>query len=91
MGRTITLTAADGHELEAWRADPKGAPTGGLVVIQEIFGVNGHIRDVCEGFAAEGYTAIAPAVFDRVERGIELDYDDDGIARGRELRAELGW
>ncbi len=91
MGQTITLTAADGHELEAYRADPKGAPRGGLVVVQEIFGVNGHIRDVCDGFAADGYAALAPAVFDRVERGVQLAYDDDGIARGRELRAELGW
>lgn len=91
MGQTITLTAADGHELQAYRADAEGAPRGGLVVIQEIFGVNGHIRDVCEGFAAEGYAAIAPAVFDRVERGVELEYDDDGITRGRALRAELGW
>ncbi len=70
MGQTITLTAADGHALEAYRADAEGAPRGGLVVIQEIFGVNGHIRDVCDGFAADGYTAIAPAVFDRVARGI---------------------
>ena len=91
MGKTITLTAADGHELEAYRADAEGAPRGGLVVIQEIFGVNGHIRDVCEGFAADGYAAIAPAVFDRVERGIELDYNDDGRVRGREVRAELDW
>ena len=91
MGQTITLTAADGHELEAYRADPEGAPTGGLVVVQEIFGVNGHIRDVCEGFAADGCTVIAPVLFDRVERGIELDYNDDGRVRGREVRAELGW
>ena len=91
MGQTITLTAADGHELQAYRAAAEGAPRGGLVVIQEIFGVNGHIRDVCDGFAADGYAAIAPAVFDRVERGVELDYDDAGIARGRALRAGLGW
>ncbi len=91
MGQTITLTAADGHQLKAYRADAEGAPRGGLVVIQEIFGVNGHIRDVCDGFAADGYAAIAPAVFDRVERGVELDYDDAGMARGRALRAELGW
>ncbi len=91
MGQTITLTAADGHELQAYRADPEGAPRGGLVVIQEVFGVNGHIRDVCDGFAAEGYAAIAPAVFDRIERGIELDYDDDGITRGRALVEDLGW
>lgn len=91
MGETITLTAADGHELEAYRADPEDAPRGGIVVIQEVFGVNIHIRDVCDGFAAEGYAAIAPAVFDRIERGIELDYDDDGIARGRALVEDLGW
>jgi len=91
MGQTITLTAADGHELEAYRADPEGAPAGALVVVQEIYGVNGHIRDVCEGFAADGYTVIAPVLFDRVERGIELDYDDAGKVRGREVRAELGW
>ena len=59
MGQTITLTAADGHKLEAYRADAEGAPRGGLVVIQEIFGVNGHIRDVCDGFVADGYAAIA--------------------------------
>ena len=91
MGQTITLTAADGHELQAYRAAAEGAPRGGLVVIQEIFGVNGHIRDVCDGFAADGFTAVAPALFDRIERGIELDYDDDGKVRGREVRAELGW
>ncbi len=91
MGQTITLTASDGRELEAWRADAEGGPRGGIVVIQEIFGVNDHIRDVCAGFAAEGYTAIAPALFDRVEGDVRLEYDDAGKARGRELRAGLGW
>ncbi len=91
MGQTITLTAADEHQLEAYRADPEGAPRGGIVVIQEVFGVNDHIRDVCAGFAADGYTAIAPAVFDRIERGIQLAYDDAGITRGRALVEDLGW
>ncbi len=90
MGQTVTLTAEDGHELSAYRADPEGAPRGGIVVIQEIFGVNGHIRGVCDRFAGEGYVAIAPAVFDRAERGVELDYDSDGMARGREIMGGLG-
>ncbi len=91
MGQTITLTAEDGHELSAYRADPAGAPRGGLVVIQEIFGVNAHIRSVCDRFAGAGYAAIAPAMFDRVERGVELDYNSDGVAKGREIRGGLDW
>jgi len=91
MGRNITLTAADGHQLGAWRADPDGKARGGIVVIQEIFGVNGHIRDVCDRIAAAGYAAIAPAIFDRAEPGVELGYDDDGITRGRDLRTQVGW
>lgn len=91
MGSTITLTAEDGHRFEAYEAAAAGTARCGLVVIQEIFGVNGHIRSVCDAFAAEGYTAIAPALFDRAERGVELDYDEDTFVRGRELRAEIGW
>jgi carboxymethylenebutenolidase len=88
---TITLTAEDGHRLSAYRAVPDGAPRGGLVVIQEIFGVNSHIRKVTEGFAADGYVALAPALFDRVERGVELGYQPADIERGRELRGKVGW
>jgi carboxymethylenebutenolidase len=88
MGQTVTLRAADGHTLSAYRAGPDAAARS-LVVVQEIFGVNGHIRKVCDRFAAEGYTAIAPALFDRVEQGVELGYGQDGIARGRALRAKL--
>ncbi len=91
MGDTIELTASDGHRLAAYRCKPAGACKGGIVVVQEIFGVNGHIRDLCEGFAAQGYRAVAPALFDRVERGVELDYDQAGIARGRELAGAIGW
>jgi carboxymethylenebutenolidase len=89
--QTLTLTAADGHQFSAYRADPDGAARGGIVVIQEIFGVNGHIRGVADRFAAAGYAALAPALFDRLARGTELGYDEAGITRGRELRAELGW
>ena len=74
----------------AWRADPSDSPRGGLVVVQEIFGVNRHIRSVVDGFAAQGYCAIAPAVFDYVEPGVELEYDAAGIARGRGLAARVG-
>ena len=91
MGKTITLKASDGHELSAYRADPAGTARGGLVVIQEIFGVNSHIRAVADGFAAEGYAAVAPALFDRVERGVELGYEEDGRTRGRGIRADIQW
>lgn len=91
MGERITLNAADGHVLSAWRAEPDRAPRGGVVVVQEIFGVNAHIRDVVDSFAAEGYVAIAPALFDRVEPGVELDYDEAGRDRGRALRPQIGW
>jgi carboxymethylenebutenolidase len=86
MGQTLELTAADGFVLSAYRADPPGPPRGGLVVAQEIFGVNSHIKSVCDGFAADGYVAIAPALFDRYERGVDIGYTPDDIARGRVLK-----
>ena len=89
MGETVTLTADDGHTLAAYRAWPEGAPKGGVVVAQEIFGVNDHIREVCDGYAAAGYLAVAPAIFDRHERGIELGYGPEDIARGRDIRAKI--
>jgi carboxymethylenebutenolidase len=89
LGRTLQITAADGHRLDAYRADPERAPRGGLVIAQEIFGVNSHIRGVCDGYAHEGYLAVAPALFDRVERGAELGYGGDDVATGRELRAPI--
>ena len=90
MGEMLTLTAEDGHRLTAYRAPPAGAPRAGLVVIQEIFGVNSHIKSVCDGFAADGYTALAPAVFDRVEPGFEVGYKPEDIERGRGVRGKLG-
>jgi len=89
--QTLSLSADDGHRLAAYRADPDAAARGRLVVIQEIFGINRHIRSVCDRFAAAGYTALAPALFDRQAPGTELGYDPDGIAKGRALRAEIGW
>lgn len=91
MGSMTNLTAADGHRLGAYIAEPKGAPKGGVVVIQEIFGVNGHIRAVADGFAADGYLAVAPALFDRVQPGIELGYTPDDIAKGRDIRGKMVW
>ncbi|MDY7102209.1 MAG: dienelactone hydrolase family protein [Actinomycetota bacterium] len=89
MGETISLRSDDGVELGAYRAAPEGTPRGGIVVVQEIFGVNHHIRSVVDRYAGFGYLAVAPALFDRVERGVELDYDGDGIAKGREIVGEL--
>ena len=74
MGEFTTIMARDGHEFQAYLAAPTGRPRGAIVVLQEIFGVNSHIRSVTDGFAAEGYTAIAPSLFDRVRRGIQLGY-----------------
>lgn len=91
MGETIKLTAEDGHEFNAYIALPEGTPKGGVVVMQEIFGVNEHIRSDTDKFAALGYAAIAPAVFDRIERGVELGYDEAGFAKGRSIVMELGW
>jgi carboxymethylenebutenolidase len=92
VGNKLTLTAADGHTLGAYRADPTESPKGGVVVLQEIFGVNGHIRDVCDRFAREGYAAIAPALYDRSSLlNAELDYSGDDVARGRALREEFSW
>lgn len=89
MGQFVELTAADGHRFACYRADPAGRPRAGLVVVQEIFGVNGHIRSVADGFAADGFAVAAPAVYDRVERGIELGYTEADIVRGREIREHI--
>ena len=86
MGHRFELTAGDGFKLAAYRADPGGKARGGLVVAQEIFGVNRHIQSVCEGFAEDGYAVIAPALFDRYQRGVDLGYTPDDIATGRELK-----
>jgi len=85
MGKEIRLSAADGHSFAAYqKTQSSGEVRGGLVVVQEIFGVNAHIRRVADGFADDGYEVIAPAIFDRAERGVDLGYEaadrDKGIA-----------
>ena len=75
MGEQINLRAEDGHELGAYVARPEGVPLAGLVVVQEIFGVNAHIRAVADEYARDGFLAVAPALFDRYERGVELGYE----------------
>ena len=85
----INLEARDGHTFNAYRARPDGDVRAGLVVIQEIFGVNSHIRNVADRFAAVGFDALAPALFDRAERGLELGYQPDDIDRGRAVRGQL--
>ena len=87
MGKQFTLTAADKHRLGAYRADPQGPAKGGIVVIQEIFGVNHHIRAVCDRLASEGYAAVAPALFDRMEPNFECGYTPDEIANARKFVA----
>lgn len=85
MGEKIQLRSVDGFAVGAYRADPSGTPRGAVVVIQEIFGVNAHIRDVADGYARDGYVAIAPQIFDRIERDIELGYEQADMTRGIEL------
>lgn len=89
MGGDISFESPAGA-IGAWRADPMSAPRGAILVVQEIFGVNAHIRAVADRYAAEGYVALAPAYFDAVERGVELGYDAGGVARGRELAQAVG-
>ena len=91
MGKHFSLTAADAHKLGAYRADPAGKPKGALVVIQEIFGVNHHIRAVCDRLAQEGYAAVAPAMFDRFRPSFESGYTPDEIAAARALMGNLNW
>lgn len=91
MGKDLKLTASDNFQLGAYRADPNGAPKGAVVVIQEIFGVNHHIRAVCDRLAGEGYVAIAPSIFDRVEPNFTSGYSPDEIAIARKFVADPDW
>jgi carboxymethylenebutenolidase len=89
MSEFTTIMARDGHEFRAWLAPPPGRPRGAIVVVQEIFGVNSHIRAVTDGYAKDGYVAIAPCLFDRVRRGIELGYSAAGMQEGRGYVTQL--
>lgn len=89
MGQDIAFDSAAGP-IGGWRADPIAAPRGAILVVQEIFGVNAHVRAVADRHAAEGYVALAPAYFDAVEHDVELAYDAAGVARGRDLAQSVG-
>ncbi len=89
MGDYTSIMARDGHEFQAWLAAPPGRPRGAVVLLQEIFGVNSHIRSVADGLAAEGYTVIAPSLFDRIRRGIQLGYSAPEVQEGVGYRSQL--
>src|SRR6266568_3124993 len=89
MSETVTLHSSDGHELDAYVARPSGDPVAGLVVIQEIFGVNRHIRSIADGYAKDCFLAVAPALFDRVEKGVELAYDGPDAQKGVAIMQKL--
>ncbi|MDO9253157.1 MAG: dienelactone hydrolase family protein [Hydrogenophaga sp.] len=89
MGQFINLTAADGFTFPAYVAQPAGKPRGGLVVLQEIFGVNAHIRAVADGYAADGYVVVAPSTFHRVKTGVELGYAEADMQAGMALKAAV--
>ena len=89
MGKMIRLKANDGHELDAYLTEPKGEAKGGVVVVQEVFGLTNHIKRVADQYAAQGYKAIAPALFDRIERNITLEYSE--VQKGLEYMRQLEW
>lgn len=91
MGSMIDLKAADGHAFKAYLAEPAGKPRGAIVVVPEIFGVNSHIRSVADGYAADGYLTIAPALFDRAQRGFESGYSQPEIQAGIALMQNVSW
>ena len=91
MGTFVELAAADGHRLSAYRCEPAGKPRGGLVVVQEIFGVNSHVRGVADAYAADGYLAVAPALFDRAKRNYETGYTQPDIQAGVAIMQYLKW
>jgi carboxymethylenebutenolidase len=91
MGINLKLKAADAFQLGAYRADPKGTPKGRVVVVQEIFGVNNHIRSVCDRLAEAGYVALAPAIFDRIVPNFETGYSESEVAHARGYIAKVDW
>ncbi|PHQ69116.1 MAG: carboxymethylenebutenolidase [Sneathiella sp.] len=89
MGEMLELQAADGHKFAAYKTMPKGAPKGGVVIVQEIFGVNSHIQNVCNRYAELGFIAIAPALFDRIGPSITLGYESDDVAQGIKYKMQI--
>jgi carboxymethylenebutenolidase len=91
LGKHFSLTTTDNHSLGAYRVEPSGTPKGAMVVAQEIFGVNNHIRNVCDRLAAAGYVALAPALFDRFVRDFECGYTPDEVAHARTYLGNIDW
>jgi carboxymethylenebutenolidase len=91
MGSMIELQAGDGHKFAAYRAEPSGKARGAVVVIQEIFGVNSHIKAVADGYAKDGYLVVAPAMFDRAQRGYDTGYTQPEIQAGIAVMQKLDW
>ena len=91
MGKRITITGKDGFHFGAYLAEPEGKPKGGVVICQEIFGVNPYIESVCDFYTKAGYLTIAPALFDRVERDVDLKYLPEGRDRGIEIASKIDW
>ncbi|MGE5095966.1 MAG: dienelactone hydrolase family protein [Betaproteobacteria bacterium] len=91
MGKSTEIAASDGHRLDLYVAEPSGKPRGAIIVIQEIFGVNSHIRSVADGYAKDGYLAVAPAMYDRVQRKYETGYTQPEIQAGLEIRQQIPW
>jgi carboxymethylenebutenolidase len=91
MKNSIELTAADGHRFAAYRAQPAAKARGAVLVVQEIFGVNSHIRSVADGYAADGYLALAPAFYDRAQRDFEVGYSQDDVQAGVKLMQQIDW
>lgn len=91
MGHDIKLTASDNFTLGGYRADPEGPAKGALVVVQEIFGVNHHIRNVCDRYARAGYVAVAPSIFDRSEPNFQCGYSPEEVAVARKFVANPDW
>ena len=89
MGETLKLSAADDHRFSAYLARPLGKPRGAIIVVQEIFGVNHHIKAVADRFSTDGYVAIAPALFDRIERNVDMGYKPETITRGRAIKVQI--
>ena len=86
MGQVLELKAEDNNTFSAYISQPLEKPIGGLVILQEIFGVNSHIKEITDLYASKGYLSIAPALFDRIESDIELEYDEEGVNKGRKLK-----
>lgn len=91
MGKMIDISSPDGFKLGAYRADPAGKPRGGIVLVQEIFGVNNHIKKVADGYAADGYLVVAPAFFDRSHKGLDVGYTQADIEVGRDASSKVDW